>query len=60
MINDSLVELEVVKEKKGDKDNGQELISWLDELTTPWRDYRDTNFEKRWGEYYRLWRGIFK
>ena len=60
MINDSLVELEVVKEKKGNKDNGQELISWLDELTTPWRDYRDTNFEKRWGEYYRLWRGIFK
>lgn len=60
MINDSLVELESTDEKFADKDKGEELISWLNELTTPWREYRDTNFEKRWGEYYRLWRGIFK
>jgi len=60
MINDSLVELEVVDEKYTSTDKGEELISWLDELTTPWREFRDTNFKTRWGEYYRLWRGIFK
>ena len=60
MINDALVELEATDEKYNKPSQDEDLVSWLNELTEPWRQYRDTNFKTRWAEYYRLWRGIFK
>lgn len=35
------------------------LVSWILDKIRPWEDYRRSNFEKRWQEYYRLWRGIW-
>lgn len=52
------IALEVSDNQGSDRDKN--LISWLESLTKSWRDHRDTNFSKRWDEYYRLWRGIFK
>lgn len=60
MANDALVELEATDKKYEATSQEQDLVGWLTELTEPWRKYRDTNFKARWGEYYRLWRGIFK
>lgn len=36
-----------------------ELVSWVNARVNPWVEYRDTNYEDRWDEYYRLWRGIW-
>ena len=35
-----------------------EAVSWVNARVKPWIDYRDTNFEAKWDEYYALWRGI--
>jgi len=37
----------------------QALASWLMYRLDNWRDWRDTNYEAIWDEYYRLWRGIW-
>ena len=37
----------------------QALASWLSYRLDNWRDWRDTNYETIWDEYYRLWRGIW-
>jgi len=34
-----------------------QLVSWVMGRVNRWRQYRDTAFKARWGEYYRLWRG---
>jgi len=34
-------------------------VSWVNARVKPWEEWRDTNFEERWDEYYRLWRGIW-
>jgi len=34
-----------------------QLVSWVMSRVNRWRQYRDNSFKKRWGEYYRLWRG---
>lgn len=35
------------------------LVSWVVAHVDQWRDDRDTKYEARWEEYYRLWRGIW-
>jgi len=36
-----------------------ELASWIMTKVNSWESWRDTNYEDRWDEYYRLWRGIW-
>ena len=40
-------------------DNKSSLVSWVIEQSQPWTDYRKSNFEDKWDEYYRLFRGIW-
>lgn len=35
------------------------LASWVMTRVRSWEDYRTTNFDDKWDEYYRLWRGIW-
>jgi len=37
----------------------EDLISWVMEHVHDWERHRDDNYEERWDEYYRLWRGIW-
>lgn len=36
-----------------------ELAMWVMERVETWRRHRNNNFQKRWAEYYRLWRGFW-
>jgi hypothetical protein len=36
---------------------GQRLVSWIVERANKWRDHRNRGYERRWGEYWRMWRG---
>lgn len=45
--------------KSSDLDENQG-VSWVMARVNPWEDYRDTNYEDRWDEYYALWRGIHR
>jgi hypothetical protein len=35
------------------------LAIWVMEHVNKWREHRDSNYLKRWAEYYRLWRGFW-
>src|SRR6185312_17178607 len=35
------------------------LVGWVMGRIEPWRRWRDQQFAKKWGEYYRLWRGMW-
>lgn len=35
------------------------LAIWVMSNVNKWREHRDSNYLKRWGEYYRLWRGFW-
>lgn len=35
------------------------LVSWVMARVERWRRHRDSNYAKRWAEYYRLWRGFW-
>ena len=37
----------------------ESLESWVMDKCSDWRDHYDTNYEEKFDEYYRLWRGIF-
>lgn len=37
----------------------QSLAEWVNGHVAEWEHYRDTSYEQRWDEYYRLWRGIW-
>ena len=37
----------------------QAIITWVMGKVNPWRAYRESNFDGRWEEYYRMWRGIW-
>lgn len=53
----------VVDNESKDADKGMseddQLVAWVLSTIQPWIDYRNTNFKKKWDEYYRLWRGIW-
>ena len=55
--------LEIVVNTEG-KENSHigtdgQAVGWVLARVNPWIEYRDTNYEGRWDEYYRLWRGIW-
>ena len=35
------------------------LAGWICEKVSSWESWRDENYDERWSEYYRLWRGIW-
>lgn len=37
----------------------QELVSYVMSYVEEWKQYRDTNYQKDWDFYYRMWRGIY-
>lgn len=40
-------------------DRDSALVSWIMDKVSAWEDHRDSNYKKRWDEYYRLWRGLW-
>jgi len=56
---DKIVDIE--SEDQSDFDSIEtQLVSWVVALVREWEDHRDSNYESRWNEYYRLWRGVWK
>lgn len=47
-------------EQKREDDRQAALTSWVMDHVDGWRRWRDSNFQKRWAEYYRLWRGFWQ
>jgi len=35
------------------------LAAWVSDRVDQWEAHRNQNYEKKWDEYYRLWRGIW-
>ena len=55
--------LDIIHNEEDSKTNDigkNQGVSWVMARVNPWEDYRDTNFEDRWDEYYALWRGIHR
>ena len=52
-------EVSVEQATKPEGDAGDELAQWILARTGQWRDHRRQNYDDRWGEYERLWRGIY-
>lgn len=56
----------IVNTKEGAADQHREpasstsLVSWVMVRVSSWEDHRKQNFDNKWDEYYRLWRGIWK
>lgn len=42
-----------------EKQEQDDLLSWLKSRIDEWRQYRKTNYDEKWKEYYRIWRGIW-
>lgn len=40
-------------------DNSNDLAGWITTKVDAWENWRDSNYQDRWDEYYRLWRGIW-
>lgn len=40
-------------------ENDKELVSWITDHITRWRDHRDANYMDKWLEYERIFRGIW-
>lgn len=38
---------------------GTQLTSWLIARATTWESFRDRGYRRRWGEYWRMWRGMW-
>ena len=51
---------EKLEAEKNRRETAQsKLASWVMGKVNPWKDFREANFDERWEEYYRLWRGIW-
>lgn len=61
MSNEIIVDNPSEIDGQGNADDAsKELVSWIIETIDPWRDYRNNLPEtRRWGEYYRMWRGYW-
>ena len=35
------------------------LSAWIVDRVTQWTDHRNTNYQDKWDEYYRIWRGVW-
>lgn len=55
---DSTVSVAAAAPKKA-KDDLDPLVGWVMERVEAWRTHRRSNYETRWDEYERLWRGIW-
>lgn len=42
-----------------DQARKEELSAWVMDKVQEWRKQRNSNFSKKWSEYYRLWRGFW-
>jgi len=40
-------------------ESNQELLGFIKSKLNEWEEYRDNNYEEKWNEYYRLWRGVW-
>lgn len=45
--------------KEVPNDEFKELAEWVITRTDVWRDHRQQNYDKKWEEYYKSWRGIW-
>ena len=60
MINDRATLIDTEKEEDyKDDPASKKLISWLSSRLDVWRDFRKQEYEEKWEEYYRIWRGIW-
>jgi len=56
----------IVNTKEGAVDQHREpvastsIVSWVMTRVSGWEDHRKQNYDAKWDEYYRLWRGIWK
>lgn len=39
------------------REPGEELVSWVIEKVHKWEEHRDQGYARKWGEYWRMWRG---
>lgn len=58
LINDSEDDNSASGEDGKSSYEGQ-LLDWILTKTDDWLDYRRSNFDNKWKEYYRLWRGVW-
>ena len=42
-----------------EKYSDQKVESWVIDKVDQWRDHYNANYEQKFDEYYRLWRGIW-
>ena len=42
-----------------DSADKESLASWVMERVNSWEEWRNTNYDTRWDEYYRIWRGFW-
>ena len=60
MAIDTIVDIESeAEEAKSASTNDARLLSWCLSRVQEGERYRDQNYEEKWEEYYRLWRGIW-
>jgi len=41
------------------EDNTESLAGWVMERVNAWEEWRTQNYDSKWDEYYRLWRGFW-
>lgn len=52
-------EFESLEEGKYKDPQGKKLLSWVTTRLEGWREHRQSTYEDKWHEYYRIWRGIW-
>jgi len=45
--------------KQPETDAFDPLVKWVEAKVQAWQTHRDSNYDAKWGEYERLWRGIW-
>ena len=56
---DIIVEAGVPAQQQREPTASSSLVSWIMVRVADWEQHRMNNFDARWKEYYRIWRGIF-
>ena len=46
-------------EARATKAPGGGVVSWLTSKASTWRDHRNSGYQRRWAEYWRMWRGMW-
>jgi hypothetical protein len=55
-----VVDTQVNAEQQREPVSSSSLVSWVMTRVGEWEDHRKQNYDDKWDEYYRLWRGIWK